>query len=300
MTLAPFDDHEVLGEAAPVVVEPLHLDRPAGPAARRQEAVAEGHRARADLLHERAGRRGGAKNLERDDPAAVHEQHPADRPAAQQLALAVVQFGVPAHLLRVLQIAQRPGEHGGQHVDRRLATQEFLVGHVHALGRLDPLQCVGLHALLAREAETGAGDRAVGGERRRGRRAHHHFLEVGLALGHPGGAHHQPPRRAEGLHRRLHRQPLLGETRLHPRAELRGDAGQPARWQLLGADLDQQLSVHGRSASTLTPPRRRPGRPRPRWRPRRTRGTAARPAGARAGCRRCAPTRRCCRSSRAG
>ena len=78
-----------------------HLDRAAGAAAGRQEAVAVGHARRsrrpAPAAPARARR---AADRERHDAAAVEEQQPADRPAEQQLALAVVEHRVPVHLLR--------------------------------------------------------------------------------------------------------------------------------------------------------------------------------------------------------
>ena len=68
--------------------------------------MAVGDRARADVLHERRLRGCGAADRERHDAAAVEEQQPADRPAEQQLALAVVEHRVPVHLLRERQAAQ--------------------------------------------------------------------------------------------------------------------------------------------------------------------------------------------------
>ena len=98
-----------------------HLDRAAGPAAGRQEAVAVGDRAGRDVLHLRRLRRRRARDRERHDAAAVDEQDPADRTAEQQLAAAVVEHRVPVHRFRKRQRAQRAAEHVGQHVDRRLA-----------------------------------------------------------------------------------------------------------------------------------------------------------------------------------
>ena len=55
--LRVLEDDEVLLEAQLVFVEAADLDRAAGPAAGRQEAVAVGQRARRDFLHQRTRRR---------------------------------------------------------------------------------------------------------------------------------------------------------------------------------------------------------------------------------------------------
>ena len=110
-----------------------HLDGAAGAAARRQEAMAVGDRARRHVLHLAGLRRRRARDRERHDAAAVDEQDPADRPAEQQLAAAVVEHRVPVHQLRERQPAQRAAEHVRQHVDRRLAALLLPEGEVRAL-----------------------------------------------------------------------------------------------------------------------------------------------------------------------
>ena len=81
----------------------------AGAPARRQEAMAVGHRAGRHVLDQRPRGVRRAADRERHDAAAVEEQQPADRTAEQQLALAVVERRVPVHLLRERQVAQHAG-----------------------------------------------------------------------------------------------------------------------------------------------------------------------------------------------
>ena len=61
--LAALEDDEVLGQPLAVVVEALDLDRAAGAAAGRQEAMAVGDRARADVLHQRALRAAAVRQI---------------------------------------------------------------------------------------------------------------------------------------------------------------------------------------------------------------------------------------------
>ena len=53
--LGVIEDDEVLGQPRLVLLEAADLDRAAGAAARREEAMAVGQRARLDVLHLRAG-----------------------------------------------------------------------------------------------------------------------------------------------------------------------------------------------------------------------------------------------------
>ena len=106
---------------------------------------------------------------------------------------------------------------------------------------------------LAKPTAAGVGC-AVRLERGRHRRPGDQLLEVGLPLGELGDARRQPPRRAVALGGRVGRQPELLETRVEVRGELRGQAGQPARRNLLAADLDQQLAIHQLDAYGSAPP----------------------------------------------
>ncbi|MEZ5418790.1 MAG: hypothetical protein R2708_15815 [Vicinamibacterales bacterium] len=247
VALAAFDDDEVLGKAPPVVVEALDLDRPPGAPARREEPVAERHGAGADVLHERARRRRCPHDLERHDASPVEEQHPADGPAAQQFALAVLEQGVPAQLLRILQVAERGAEDARKHVHRGFAAQLATERQVGPLGRLHAFQGRRLDALLPGEAEAGAGERPVGLHGGRHRRPHDQFLEVGLPLRDTQRPRHQAPRRAEGLDGLGRRHPGLGQPGLQAGAELCRQPRQPPCRQLLGPDFNEQFSVHGRS-----------------------------------------------------
>ena len=109
--LGVLEDDEVLLEARLVFVEAADLDRAAGPAARRQEAMAVGQRARLDVLHQRTGGVRRAADGEGNDTAAIEEQQPANRPAEDELAPPVVERRVPLHLLGKRQVAQHRAEH---------------------------------------------------------------------------------------------------------------------------------------------------------------------------------------------
>ena len=131
--LGVVEDDEVLLEARLVLVEAAHLDRSAGAAARGQESVAVGQRARLDLLHQRAGGVGRAADGEGHHPSAVEEQQPADRPAEHELASPVVERRVPLHLLGERQVAEHAAEHVGQGVDGALAALALQNDEVFAL-----------------------------------------------------------------------------------------------------------------------------------------------------------------------
>ena len=96
VALAALEDHEVLEQPRAVLVERPDLDGPPRASARRQEAVSIGDRARSDLLHLTRLRRRGPGDRERHDAAAIDEQNPADRPAEQQLAPAVLEHARPS------------------------------------------------------------------------------------------------------------------------------------------------------------------------------------------------------------
>ncbi len=132
--LRAIEDDEVLEQTALVVVERLDLDRAPRAAARRQEAVTVGVRAGPDVLHVGTLRDLGAADDERHDATAVHQHEPADRTREHELALAVLEVGVPPHLLRKREVAQQAAHDVGEHVDRGLATLAHAVGEVGALG----------------------------------------------------------------------------------------------------------------------------------------------------------------------
>src|SRR5205085_8019822 len=98
LTLAAIEDDEVLEQPRLIIVEHLDLDRPPRAAACRQEAMAVGIRSRANVLHERTLRILVPADHERHDAAAVEKNQPADRPREHEIALAVLEVAVPAHL----------------------------------------------------------------------------------------------------------------------------------------------------------------------------------------------------------
>src|SRR5205085_3857227 len=133
LTLAAIEDDEVLEQPRLIIVEHLDLDRPPRAAACRQEAMAVGIRSRANVLHERTLRILVPADHERHDAAAVEKNQPADRPREHEIALAVLEVAVPAHLLRERQVAQQPTRDIGEHVDCRLAALTHAIREVDAL-----------------------------------------------------------------------------------------------------------------------------------------------------------------------
>ena len=242
--LRVLEDDEVLLEARLVFVEAADLDRAAGPAARRQEAVAVGQRARLDVLHQRTGGVRRAADGEGDDTAAIEEQQPANRPAEHELAPAVVERRVPLHLLGKRQVAQHRAEHGRQRVDGALAALALEERQVLALRRLwcdrapPPSRpaCAQSRAAAGVGWPSGPNAADTGGPRDQ-------LFEVLLALGDLGEARRQPPRRAydstgapgamrASFSRASTRSP---NCRVSPAARRR---------QFFDADFDQEFSIH--------------------------------------------------------
>ncbi len=235
--LAALEDHEILEQPRTILVERSHLDGAPRAAARRQEAMAVGDRARRHVLHLAGLRRRRPGDGERHDAPAVQEQHPANRPAEQQLAAAVLEHRVPVHGLRERQRAQRAAENGGQHVDRCLAALPPAEREVLALRRVQALERRHLDALLGRKAGRGGRRRPVRLERGRHRWAVDQLLQIDLALRDADDADGEAARRAERFHRRLGRKAMLAQLRRDDLADLVGQVGQPARRQLLASDL---------------------------------------------------------------
>ena len=121
LALLTIENDEMFAEPRGVVVEGAHLHRAPCPAARRQKAVAVGHRSRHNFLHR--GRLGQlrAPNRERHDASAVEIENPANRTPEQQIALSVLEIRVPVHGLGKTERSQRRRQHVGQHINRRLA-----------------------------------------------------------------------------------------------------------------------------------------------------------------------------------
>ena len=205
-----------------------------------------GDRAGRHVLHLPGLRRRRTRHGERDDAAAVDEQKPADRPSEQQIAATVVEHRVPVHRLGERQAAQRAAENVRQHIDRRLAPLLPAERQILALRRLDALERGDLHALLRGEASGRRRRRAVGLEAGGRRWSVHQLLEIGLPLGDAYDPNREAARRAERVDGRLRRQAVLAQLRGDDFADFVGEARQPARGQLLAADLQQELTIHGR------------------------------------------------------
>ena len=242
--LGVLEDDEVLLEARLVFVEAADLDRAAGPAARRQEAVAVGQRARLDVLHQRTSGVRRAADGEGNDTAAIEEQQPANRPAEDELAPPVVERRVPLHLLGKRQVAQHRAEHRRQRVDGALAALALEERQVLALRRLGATELLHRHAQLARKADGGRRRLTVRPERRGDGRAADQLFEVLLALGDLGEPRRQPPRRRIRLHRGAGRDAGVLQPRFDMLAELPRQARQPGGRQFLEADFYKELSIH--------------------------------------------------------
>ena len=97
LPFAALEDDEVLGEPLAIVVEPFDLDRAAGAAARRQEAMAERDRSRSNLLDQRplraaacdrprTGRPGRRRETESSESAGRTAARPCRRRASRPTA----------------------------------------------------------------------------------------------------------------------------------------------------------------------------------------------------------------------
>ena len=134
-------DDEVLEQAGLVVVEGLDLDRPPCAATRRQEAVAIGVGARADVLNRGALRQLGPANDERHDAAAIQEDQPPDWTRKRQVALSVLEIRIPPHLLRERHVAKQCRHEIGQDVNGRLSALAHTIGEIRSLRRLLAFEC---------------------------------------------------------------------------------------------------------------------------------------------------------------
>src|SRR5215208_4680182 len=99
LALAAIEDDKILEQPLLVVIERFDLDRATGAAARRLEAMTVRVGSGADVLHGRPLRLIGPPNDERHDPSSVQQHQPANRAREDEVALAVLEVGVPAHLL---------------------------------------------------------------------------------------------------------------------------------------------------------------------------------------------------------
>ncbi len=242
--LRTVEDDEVFEQPGLVVLEGLDLDGAARAAARRQETMAVGLGAGPDVLHVRALRTLGSTDDEWHDAAAVHQHQPPDRPREDEVPFAVLEMGIPPHLLGKRQIAQQPAHDVRQHIDRGFATLPNPVGQIRALWRLVLLERGDVHAVFLRKP----------GRRRRGFsislvcrgywRSGHQFFEIGLALGKLRHPRRQTPGGAVAFRLGRGGEPDLLEARVEMPRELRRQSRQPTRRNLLAPDLNQQLAIH--------------------------------------------------------
>ncbi len=196
-----------------------------------------------------------AEQLHRQHRVTEQRDDPVDRAHERAGARA------PAHRLGPRQLGRQAGEHRRQHLGRRQAGDQPLGDQVVALLARDlgALQGVGVQSVLAREAEGRLGRLAGVVERHPRGRTDEPLAQIRLAIGQPLDRQRQAPGRAQ------HPQALVIEAGLRQRPggqalEVAQRAGEEPGRDLLGADLEQQISRHGRS-----PPRghRRPRAPRP-------------------------------------
>ena len=268
--VVPLQGLAVLGERA-------HPHGPAGPAVAREEAVTAGGRAGADRGHPPRRRLRRAPDDERHDAPPEQEHQPADGAPERQVAAAVVEPGVPVHLLRKGEVAQGRREHAAEHRAGGLPRLAAPMGEIGPLGGVDPDQPVDGNPLLAGEPEGGAGGLSRIGESRPGRRSRDRLFEVRLPVLDPGGVDGEPARRRERRRLGRTREPGRLQLRAQGLPELPDQRRHPARGQLLAPDLDQQLSIHDvripmSPPRSRTPPTRRAPRcaRAPAWQPRST------------------------------
>jgi hypothetical protein len=123
--------------------------------------MAVGDGARRHILDGAGLRRGGTRDAERHDPAAIEKQHPANRTAEEQLAFAILEQRVPAHRLWKREAAEDAAKDVGQDVDRCLAALLLAKCDVLALRRFHALERGHVYALLRGEAGGRGRRRAV-------------------------------------------------------------------------------------------------------------------------------------------
>ncbi len=304
------EDHEVLRQSRLIFLEAAHLDRAPGPATRREEPMTVGQRTRFDIEDLRAGRIGGATDGEGNDAAAVQKEQPPNGSAEQQLAPSIVEFCVPMHLFRERQIPQHCSEEFREDIDRALSSLTPVIREVLPFRRRHARQILEGHALLLRKAQRRGRWLAIGAESRRYRRTADGFFEVLLSLGDLGDTSGQPTRRAVALHRRHGRDAEFIETRRQPIGKLPGQGRHPSSRKLFDTDLDQKFSIHQSTIDKSPVDHRQSTNPHSAINaqqstdsqpsPLTNASQSRRPAAAHAGCTRCARSRRCPRSRRAG
>jgi len=240
LTLTPF----LFKEARFVIIEGLDLDRPPSPSTRRQKPMPVRIRAGPDVLDRGTLRQFGATDHKRHHAASVQQDEPANRTREHQVALVVVEIGVPAHLLRECHASKQPAHDVGKNVDGRLSTLVHAVGQIGSLWRFLAFERRDVDAVLFREPGSRRRRFTIGFERRGHRRSRDELFEVRLTLGELDDPRSQSPRRAVRFGGRIGLQPQLLQTGIQLLAELPRQSRQPAGWNFLTADFDQEFAVH--------------------------------------------------------
>ena len=287
VAFAALEDDEVLGQPPPVVVEALDLDGAPGAPAGGQEAVAEGDRAGAHLLHQRPGarrrcgksrtarrgrRRGTAPSGSAGRSAARPCRRRARRPSASASDTAdraARRRARPAARRRRPCRAAAAGAPGTRPSASRRAAAPGSTPCLRAKPRPAPVICPS----AAKAADTGgpvtSSSKSVW---RSGTRAARTTSRRGVLKVSTGAA----TASRSSVSRASMRAPNCAVS---PGSQLAGSSSVPI-------SINSSRSMVRRPGRSFARQRRGPP-PRPRLR-RRSRGTAAPPAGARAGCRRCA------------
>ena len=198
----------------------------------------------ADVLHGRSLRRLRPAYDERDDASAVHQHQPTYGSGEDKIAFAVIEVGVPAHLLGKRQVPEKPTHDIGKHVHRRFAALIHPVRQVGSLRRVEAFESRHLDAVLLCETQGGGRRLTAWLERRRDGRPRHELFEIALALDQLCHTRRQPSRGAEPLGRRRGTEPELLEACVELPCKLRRQGWQPPGRNLLATDLDQELAIH--------------------------------------------------------
>ena len=189
--------------------------------------------------------------LERHHLIAEHRDDPVDRSHEHRLAVS------PSHGLGPRDTRDERIEDAGHHVGRRQAG--FFAGAHHVLAffalDLDSFERRNVDSVAFGEPDRRFGRVAVGVECRPRGRPDHALGTIRLPIADSGDDDGDAPRRAE------HRDPLgpqarLGQRRADRVAQVSKRLGEERGRNLLGPDLEKQVSRHG------SPPAQRPARPR--------------------------------------
>ena len=181
---------------------------------------------------------------ERDDASAVHQHQPTYGSGEDEIALAVIEVGVPAHLLRKRQVPEQSTHDIGKYVHSRFAALVHPVRQVGSLWRVEALESRHLDAVFFCETQRRGRRLATWLERGRDGRPCHELFEIALTLDQLRHTRRQPSRGAEPLGRSRGTEPELLEACVELPCKLRRQGWQPPGRNLLATDLDQELAIH--------------------------------------------------------